>query len=410
MDGPLNIKRSQFLIATAMAVYSIAVQLGVALGTVTFVAVTGWTKLLGAAPALLLGGAGIAALPAGRVMDRVGRMPVVTVGFVVGAVAAGLVALALDIDSPALVVLGLFLVGCSNGTIQLLRTAGGDLVEPARRARGIALVLFGSVAGALMGPFVFRPVFGEHHHGTEGLALPWLLSGGILLLGIPLCLIVRPDPRRVAERFVGRPSGAPPQEAAPLREILARPGVVVSLCGALTSFAVMVAVMNLTGYVVVTEHNHAQGDTFPIISAHIFGMFMLVLVVGALADRIGRRTTLISGLVVMALACASLLEAASVPAMAVSLFFLGLGWNLSFVAASTQLVDAAAPSERGRLIGFNDQLSALVGAGLALLYGFILSESGLVAFALAATVTVLLPIAFVARRPAPSGQPVSEPA
>src|SRR5205823_12888623 len=189
VEAPLRIRRSQFLISTAMAVFSASVQLGVALGTITFVAVTGMKQLLGAAPALLLGGAGLAALPAGRMMDRVGRMPVVATGFLVGAAGAGITALAIHVDSPGLVVLGLLLVGCANGTVQLLRTAGGDLVEPSRRARGIALVLFGSVAGAILGPFVYEPVFGQHHHGS-GLVLPWRLSGGIMLLGIPLCLAV----------------------------------------------------------------------------------------------------------------------------------------------------------------------------------------------------------------------------
>jgi MFS family permease len=403
VETPLRIGRSQLLIATAMAVFSAAVQLGVALGTVTFVAVTGWTQLLGIAPALLLGGAGLAALPAGRMMDRIGRMPVVATGFLVGAIGAAITGLGIELDSPALVVLGLLLVGCANGMVQLLRTAGGDLVPPERRARGIALVLFGSVAGALLGPIVFQPVFGGHHHGTDGLVLPWLLSGGIMLLGIPLCLAVRPDPRRVAEILAAGRSAAPSAPAAPLREILARPGVLVAMAGALTSFAVMVAVMNLTGYVAVSVHGHAQSSAFPIISTHIFGMYALVLVVGGVVDRVGRRRTLVVGLLAMAVACASLLMVTSVPAIAASLFFLGLGWNLSFVSASAQLLDLAAPSERGKLIGFNDQLASLLGASLALLYGFVLSEVGLVAFGLAATITVLLPIAFVVRqRPRPA--------
>jgi MFS family permease len=410
MEEALRIRRSQWLIATAMAVFSASVQLGVALGTVTFVAVTGWTQLLGLAPALLLGGGGLAAGPAGRAMDRFGRMPVVATGFLVGAVGAGVAALAVRLDSPGLLVLGLLLVGCANGTVQLLRTAGGDLVVPARRARGIAIVLFGSLAGALLGPFVYEPVFGQHDHGTEGLALPWLLSGLIMLLGIPLCLAVRPDPRRVAEILASGRSDAPSAPPAALREILARPGVLVAMAGALTSFAVMVAVMNLTGYVAVSEHGHAQSSAFPIISTHIFGMYALVLVVGGLVDRVGSRRTLVGGLVIMAFSCASLLEVGSVPAMAVSLFFLGLGWNLSFVSASAQLLDLAAPSERGRLVGFNDQLASFLGATLALLYGYVLSEAGLVAFGLAATATVLLPIAFVVRHrtssipPAPASE------
>ena len=40
--------------------------------------------------------------------------------------------------------------------------------------------------------------------------------------------------------------------------------------------------------------------------------------------------------------------------MSLSLFGLGLGWNLAYVAATTELVALAAPSERGRLVGFSD--------------------------------------------------------
>ena len=45
--------------------------------------------------------------------------------------------------------------------------------------------------------------------------------------------------------------------------------------------AIMVSVMNLAGYVVVEQHHHAQDKIFPFISAHVFGMYVLVLVVGA---------------------------------------------------------------------------------------------------------------------------------
>ena len=61
---------------------------------------------------------------------------------------------------------------------------------------------------------------------------------------------------------------------------------------------------------------------------------------------------------------------------------LGLGWNLSFVAATAQLADCTLPWERGRLLGFNDLLSGLTGAGLALLGGFALSAIGVAALAL----------------------------
>ena len=72
------------------------------------------------------------------------------------------------------------------------------------------------------------------------------------------------------------------------------------MLAALASFAVMVGVMNLTGYVACGTTATTSSDVFPIISAHIVGMYALVLVVGALIDRIGRQPSLCRGSLLMA--------------------------------------------------------------------------------------------------------------
>ena len=85
--------------------------------------------------------------------------------------------------------------------------------------------------------------------------------------------------------------------------------------------------MNLTGYVVVDHHHHAQSSVFLIIGAHVLGMYAFVLVIGTLIDRIGRGPALGGGLLVMGASCAGLSFVESVPATAVLLFGLGVGWN-----------------------------------------------------------------------------------
>jgi MFS family permease len=157
-------------------------------------------------------------------------------------------------------------------------------------------------------------------------------------------------------------------------------------------------VMNLSGYVVVEHHHHAQGAVFPIIGAHVLGMYALVLVVGTLIDRIGRGPALAGGLLAMAVSTIGLLWIESVPGTALLLFGLGVGWNLSFVAATAQLVDATAPSERGRILGFNDFMSALLGAALALLGGYALDSIGVAALALGATAIVAAPVLWLLPR------------
>ena len=266
-----------------------------------------------------------------------------------------------------------------------------------RRARGISYVLFGSVFGAILGPAVFGPLFSGRELDAAALTVPWLAASGISLIALVVVSLVRPDPKEIAEMLRGDEGPSPP--AAPLGEILKRPGVKPAMLAALASFGVMVSVMNLSGYVVVEHHHHHQSDVFPIIGAHVLGMYALVIVVGTMIDKIGRPDR----------ACArpagdgGLDDRAAVVRRACSrprvlLFGLGVGWNVSFVAATAQMVDLTEVSERGRLIGFSDLLSALLGASLALLGGYALDSIGVAALAIGATVIVAAPVLWLRPR------------
>ena len=151
------------------------------------------------------------------------------------------------------------------------------MYPPERRARGISYVLFGSVFGAILGPAVFGPLFAGRELDAAALTVPWLVAAGISLLPLVLIWFVRPDPKRIAE-LLAEDADEPAAPAAPLGEILRRPGVRPAMLAALASFGVMVSVMNLSGYVVVEHHHHAQSDVFPVIGAHVLGMYALVLV------------------------------------------------------------------------------------------------------------------------------------
>jgi MFS family permease len=403
----LPIRRNTVLLSATMAVNSAVLQLTAAVSSLTFVLVTGVRGLLGLGPAIFLTSSGLTAVPAGRLMDRVGRTPVMTVGFALGSCGCAVTALATHIDSTALVIAGFVLVGASSGISLLIRTAAGDMYPPERRARGISYVLFGSVFGAILGPTVFGPLFAGKDVKAEALTVPWLAAGGLALVALALVQFVRPDPKRIAE-LIGSRDDVPTEPAAPLRELVRRPGVRPAMLAALASFGVMVSVMNLTGYVVVEHHHHSQDSVFPIIGAHVFGMYALVLVIGVLIDRIGRIQALQIGLVVMAISTIGLLWVSSVFATALLLLGLGLGWNFSFVSATAQLADRTRPAERGKLLGFNDLLGALFGASLALLGGYALDAIGVGALAIGATAIVVAPVFLIARTG--SRPPVREPA
>ena len=395
----LPIRRNTYLLSAALAANSGTLQLSAAVASLTLVSVVGVQGLLGLGPAIVLASGALAALPAGRAMDRVGRVPVLALGFVVGSAGCGLAALGSAAGSAPVVLVGLLGVGAASGTALLARTAAGDMYPPEHRAHGIALVLFGAVFGAILGPLVFSPLLHGRDLDGDALALLWLAAGGFMVVALLLVLFVRPDPKRIAELLhTGDPAARAP--AAPLREIVRRPGAIPALLAGQASFGVMVGVMTLTGSVVVDHQHHAAHHVFPIIGAHVLGMYALVLVIGQLIDRIGRTPALAGGLLVMAVSVSSLLWVESVAATAVVLFGLGIGWNLSFVAATAQLADCASAAERGKLLGFNDLLAGLTGAGLALLGGVALSALGVAALALGGTALVIVPAVWILlRRP-----------
>jgi MFS family permease len=393
------VRRNALLLAGGLVFQSGMIQLAVALGTVTIVAVTGIEGILGLGPAVFLVAGALAVGPAGRISDRLGRMPVIRFGFCLGIAGPLITALGCASRSGELVFLGLGLCGAAQTIVLLSRAAAAEMFPPERRARGMSIVLFGVVSGAVWGPLVFGPMFSGRELTPDDLVVPWIAAGLFTLAGLALSFGVRVDPKDIGAAY---PHPHETGTAAALATILRRPGVATAMVGAIASFAVMVGVMNLAGYVAVGHHHH-QSDVFTIISAHIVGMYGLVLVTGDVVERIGRRRAIVIGLATMAASNAALVWLDGILGMSVSLFGLGIGWNLSYVAANTELVDLAAPTERGRLIGLNDLLSSFTGAALALIGGVVYSGGGVMPLAASAALLAALPAAWVLLLPSGPG-------
>lgn len=394
----LPISRNTTLLSAALAAHSAMAQLAVAVSSITLVQVLDVAGLLGLGPAIVLVAAALVAVPAGRWMDRIGRVPVLAAGAGVGVTGCGLAALGSAQSSAPVVLAGLTAVGAANGVSLLTRAAAGDMYPAEHRARGIGLVLFGAVFGAILGPAVFSPLLMGRALTGDALATLWLAAGGFKLVSLALVVVVRPDPKKIATLLNRRPAQAPTRQV-PVGELLGRQGVVPAFLAAQAGVGVLAAVTTLTGAMVVDHLHHQAHTVFPIVGVQVLGMYALVIHVGHLVDRIGRTLSMAGGLMVMGLSMAGLLWAESVPAIAAALFGLGLGWNVSFVAATAELSDRTEPWERGRLLGVNDLLSGATGAGLTLLGGFVLTAAGVPAFAIGAVALVLLPALWILRRP-----------
>ncbi|HEX6664294.1 MAG TPA: hypothetical protein VF025_11520, partial [Gaiellaceae bacterium] len=86
----LPIRRNTLILAATLAVNSAVLQLVAAVSSLTFVLVTGVRGLLGLGPALFLTASGTTGFFAGRLMDRFGRVPVLSAGFAIGSAGCAL--------------------------------------------------------------------------------------------------------------------------------------------------------------------------------------------------------------------------------------------------------------------------------------------------------------------------------
>lgn len=398
--GELPVRRNMLLLAGGMAALYGMVQLTTAVATVTFVSAGGSPALVGFAPAVFLAAAALAALPAGRAMDRRGRGQILALGFVAGLLGSSTAALGAFLVWVPAVVAGFLLIGVSTGTVMLSRAAAADMYPPQRRPRAIATVLFGAVFGALLGPIVFIPLLSTGDLQGASLGPAWLGAAGFMAVGLVVITRLRPDPQAIARALGTTETGASrgPQS---LRQIVRRPNVPTALLAAAASWSAMVALMTLSGAALV-DHGHGGDAIFPVLSAHFVGMFGLFLVVGRIIERLGRKRALAAGLLLLGASALALIPVLrSVPLAALALFGIGLGWNLAYVAATTELVEHASSSERGNLLGLADLLSGLAGAALTVVGGYVLTTSGLPAVSIGAaalTITCAIWILVSARQ------------
>lgn len=375
-DVAAPVRRNVLLLAGGLAALYGMVELASAVATLTFTSAGGSRSLAGLAPAVFLASAALAALPAGRSMDRHGRAPILRAGFGIGIGGSLLAALGAFSSSVVVVVLGFVGVGASTGTVMLSRAAAADMYGADRRAQGIALVLFGAVFGAVLGPAVFVPLVAAGALKGASLGPAWIGAAAFMVVGLGLMTRVRPDPQQIARELAPEPeASASPAESIP--NIVRRHGTRAALVGAVASWSVMVALMTLAGSALVA-HGHDRVAVFPALSAHFVGMFALFPLVGAVIERVGRARAMVGGLILLGASALSLVGTLdSVALTSIAMFAIGLGWSFAYVAATTALTESTGAAERGKLLGLSDLLSGLAGAGLTVAAGAALDADGI---------------------------------
>jgi MFS family permease len=313
-----------------------------------------------------------------RISDRIGRRGALSAALATGAFGATVSLFGVAWGHFPVVLLGLLFTGSGSAAVQLGRFVAAEVNPRARRARALATVVLGGTVGSVLGPLLVEPTGGlVAGWGWNEIAGPYLATGvGYALTALLLWASLRPEPRviglAIATEERGTAAYAP---ARPLAVLWQDPQVRTAMASVIAAQMVMVGLMQMTS-LHMHQMAHSLGNIAVVFSSHTFGMFAFSMVSGYLADRWGRRPVLGAGAVITLISCLMAPLSPDLLPLALALFLLGLGWNLSYVAGSALLADALSPSEKGRMQGINDLGVGGAAALATLIGGWIMATPG----------------------------------
>jgi MFS family permease len=340
---------------------------------------------LATVPASLSTLAGLfAAAPFSLLMGKRGRR----FGFVIGGGCAIFGALlgvwALLTDSFVLLCIAHLSLGAALACYQYFRFAAAEVVSSAWQPVAISLILTSGLIAALVGPQVFIT--------TKDLLAPIPLAGAYAALAVLSLLGLVP----LAFLRLPTPAVAPPQtlqQRFASLSILKRRPVRLAVGLGSVSQGVMVFLMVPTPLAMI-GCGFSEALAGDVIRWHVVAMFAPSFVTGFLIKRFGVQPVAITGLGLLILASVGAMSGLSLTHFYVSLIILGIGWNFSFIAATTMLASAVAEGEKALVQGANDTMIALVSTVFAFGAGVIIAALGWVV--LAGVSLVLLLVALVA--------------
>jgi MFS family permease len=338
----------------------------------------------------------VGTLPVGMLAKAFGRRFALQVGSAFGAVSGLISCAAVLSGSFFLLLVGTLCGGIYAAAHQSYRFAAADTASLHFRAKAVAWVLAGGVCSAVIGPQLVIL--------TKDLWPAYLFAGTFLAQS--LCAVVAAAVLILLKMPRLPPAARSFADGRPLIEIIQEPRFIVAVACGVASFGLMNLMMTAAPLAMVMCQ-HSIGDAALGIQWHVIGMYAPSFFTGALINRFGLRAILASGLFLLAAAAAIGLSGIALWNFWIALALLGIGWNFSFIGATTLVTECHGPRERNKVQAFNDFLvfgSTAIGS---LSSGALLSRYGwpavnVMVFPVVIAAAVLLVWGMLVRRPTPA--------
>lgn len=402
---PSLIRRNTILLALTQAFVGMGNQTAPTLAPILVLQMLGSATLSGLGSSILGFSRLIVAYPVGWLTDRYGRKAGLLLGLGLALLGTLTIGVAVALGSFPLVVVGLVIFGLGVGAGQQLRLAAADMFLPARRGEGLGYVLTGSLIGAVAAPaLIWGGEVSAAWLGQDRLSTVWFLLPIVIVPGMALVLLIRPDPKTIAQNLEKYYPGyvAPASERAPapegrrLSDWLANFPLATAFANSFAALGVMSMMMAMTS-LALDHHGYGLSVISISVSLHVVGMFGFSIPLGRLSDRYGRRNVMLLGNVITAVGSILVPTSPEYAVITLGTFLVGLGWSCVNVASSALITEVVGPSERGRAIGLSDTISQSSSIVLPLAGGVLVEWVGLPALAVVALLVLAGPVIMLSR-------------
>jgi len=284
-------------------------------------------------------------LPLGFLAKRYGRRTAYASGAACGTI-AGLIGYAAILQANFwLYLLATFFGGLYAASHMSYRFGAADTASVEFKPKAVSLVMAGGLFSALLGPQLV--IY------TKDLMPPYLFAWSYIgqaafaaLAGIVIMMFFRaPGLVHEASRKAGRP----------IAEIARQPRFIVAVVCGVASYALMNLMMTAAP-LAMFDCGHSVANATLGIQWHVLAMYAPSFITGSLILRFGVARVTAAGLVILALSALVGLAGITVAHFWTALILLGVGWNLSFVGATTMVFDCHRAEERNKVQAFNDFL------------------------------------------------------
>lgn len=286
----------------------------------------------------------LTSIPAGILMNKIGRKKTFLFATVLAMLGAAICAYAVVNNSFFLFTIGSILIGIFSGFANFYRFTAADIVDKEDKSRAISFVLAGGVLAAIIGPNLANLT----REMITGAAFAGSYASIILLYVLSFVLINFLDLPHKAQQKQNA-SG----ESRALSLIIKQPRFIIAVISGMLGYATMTLVMTATP-LAMQHHQHVYSDTAFVIQWHVLGMFAPSFFTGHLIKRFGLLTVMFSG-TILGFACVFInLLGTSINHFWFALILLGISWNFLFIGATTLLTETYNESEKFKTQALND--------------------------------------------------------